>query len=160
MNDLLKSEKLKRSLSTSVKFPIRHVRTFKQFFKSFFFEIVWICGPSAWVSIKLENILAWNSGRIKNDISLLKLKSPIDFSPGVQPIHLPAPTFRSDKDSPQRTDIQSQVNGPVCLISGFGTIKFQGSPPDMLQQATVPLVTRNGLWPISHGLQWAIYSVR
>ena len=38
MNDLLKSEKLKRSLSTSVKFPIRHVRTLKQFLKSFFFR--------------------------------------------------------------------------------------------------------------------------
>merc|ERR1719394_61282 len=78
---------------------------------------------------------AWNSGRLKNDISLLKLKTPIDFSPGVQPIHLPTAEFRSDKDSPQRTDIQSQVNGPICLISGYGTIKFEGSPPDMLQQA-------------------------
>ena len=67
---------------------------------------------------------------------------PIDFSPGVQPINLPGPSFQSDRQSPQRTDLQSQVNGPVCLISGYGTIRFQGSTPDMLQQATVPLVTR------------------
>ena len=148
MKDLLKSEKLKRSLSTSVKFPILRVRTSYQFLKT----------PLERFLIFL--ILAWNSGRIKNDISLLKLKSPIDFSPGVQPIQLPAPTFRSDKDSPQQTDIQSQVYGPVCLISGFGTIEFQGSPPDMLQQATVPLVTRNGLWSLTYGLQGEICSVR
>ena len=110
------------------------------------FKIEPICGWSAEAFIFFYKIaLAWNSGRLKNDISLLKLKTPIDFSPGVQPIHLPAAEFRSDKDSPQRTDIQSQVNGPVCLISGYGTIKFKGSPPDMLQQATVPLITRNGL---------------
>ena len=103
-----------------------------------------MCDWSAKALFFYNIALAWNSGRLKNDISLLKLKTPINFSPGVQPIHLPAPKFRSDKDSPQRTDMQSQVNGPVCLISGYGTIKFKGSPSDMLQQATVPLITRNG----------------
>ena len=86
---------------------------------------------------------------IKNDIALLKLKTPIDFSAGVQPIHLPVSTFMSDKESPQRTDFESQVNGPVCLISGYGTIKFKGRGADMLQQATVPLVTRHGFQFVS-----------
>ena len=127
MNDLLKSEMLKRSLNTLV-----------IFFDLFPFGTLW----SAWT---LTPILAWNSNRgLKNDISLLKLKTPIDFSPGVQPIQLPRPTFRSDRGSPQRTDNFSQINGPVCLISGYGTIQFRGRPANMLQQATVPLVTRKG----------------
>ena len=127
MNDLLKSEMLKRSLNTLVIF--------------FLSVLVW----NALVSMDIDPILAWNSNRgLENDISLLKLKTPIDFSPGVQPIQLPRPTFRSDRDSPQRTDNFSQINGPVCLISGYGTIQFGGRPANMLQQATVPLVTRKG----------------
>ena len=119
---------------------VRDVEAIIEHFGNFYlfsFGTLW----SAWT---LTPILAWNSGALKNDISLLKLKTPIDFSPGVQPIQLPRPTFRSDRDSPQRTDNFSQINGPVCLISGYGTIQFRGRPANMLQQATVPLVTRKG----------------
>ena len=121
---------------------VRDVEAIIEHFGNFFYLSSF---GTLWFQWTLTLILAWDSnGESENDISLLKLKTPIDFSPGVQPIQLPRPTFRSDRDSPQRTDNFSQINGPVCLISGYGTIQFRGRPANMLQQATVPLVTRKG----------------
>ncbi|XP_041863730.1 enteropeptidase [Melanotaenia boesemani] len=61
------------------------------------------------------------------DIAMVHLQQPINFTQWVQPVCLPA-------------EGQSFPAGSECLITGWGREAEDGSLPDVLQEAVVPLV--------------------
>ncbi|XP_066982933.1 trypsin-1-like [Macrobrachium rosenbergii] len=63
---------------------------------------------------------------VANDIALLRLSSPITLDDCSQPIALP------DKDHLATGD---------CVVSGWGTLKEEGHPSDILQKATIPMMS-------------------
>lgn len=62
---------------------------------------------------------------LQNDIALIKMKQPILFGPHVSPICLP--------------DFDFDV-GTSCYVTGWGYLGPLGSPSDILQETTVPLM--------------------
>ncbi|XP_068213912.1 trypsin-1-like [Palaemon carinicauda] len=63
---------------------------------------------------------------VANDIALLRLSTPIKFDDCSQPIALP------EKDHLASGD---------CVVSGWGTLQEEGHPSDILQKATIPMMT-------------------
>ncbi|XP_059499532.1 transmembrane protease serine 9-like isoform X2 [Stegostoma tigrinum] len=61
------------------------------------------------------------------DIAVLKLSSPLNFAANIQPICLPS----SD---------QVFQAGVSCIITGWGTLSFEGSLPQILQKANVDII--------------------
>lgn len=62
---------------------------------------------------------------LANDIALLKLETPFEFSDKVAPIKLP---------------FKGQETTGNCTVTGWGTLSFFGQPSDILQKVTVPVV--------------------
>jgi trypsin len=69
---------------------------------------------------------SYNSGTFENDISLLKVGTPLVFDDFVSGVTLPA-------------QLQSFTGDAV--VSGWGTLTSGGSSPDTLQYVTVPIVS-------------------
>jgi len=65
---------------------------------------------------------------INNDIAVFELEKPIQFNKYVQPVCLP------DKDVPVGTD---------CYITGWGKVRHPGSMTNILQQAKMPVVSKD-----------------
>ena len=63
-----------------------------------------------------------------HDITLLKLKNPATFGPGVGLVCLPDLNI-------------SLVPGKRCYVTGWGTLSSGGYQPDYLQEASVPIVS-------------------
>ncbi|XP_001505529.1 chymotrypsin-like protease CTRL-1 [Ornithorhynchus anatinus] len=73
----------------------------------------------------------WNPNTMNNDITLLKLSSPAQLTPGVSPVCLASP----NEVLPQ---------GPTCVSTGWGRISGEDNiVPPLLQQVVLPLVTVN-----------------
>ncbi|XP_078375353.1 trypsin-like isoform X2 [Oculina patagonica] len=70
----------------------------------------------------------WNRPTADYDIALIKLKNPIKFNSNVRPVCLPTTDFATGTD---------------CYISGWGRTVEGGSAAEILQQAQVPLVSRD-----------------
>ena len=70
--------------------------------------------------------------RNSNDIALIKLARPAMMSRGVGLVCLP-------DDSPV---LPYDYSTKKCWISGWGRLKSGGDTPDVLMQASVPLVSR------------------
>ena len=71
---------------------------------------------------------------------MLKLKTPLHYSRGVQPICLP------DQDFDLRVNFETshtEETGPVCTISGWGDTKSDVS--NVLQQAALPVLSPKSL---------------
>ncbi|XP_073334998.1 enteropeptidase [Pagrus major] len=64
------------------------------------------------------------------DIALMHLEQPVNFTQTVQPVCLP----------PEGQDFTA---GRKCFIAGWGRLTEQGSVPDVLQEAEVPLVAQD-----------------
>ncbi|XP_049447903.1 enteropeptidase [Epinephelus fuscoguttatus] len=75
------------------------------------------------------------------DIAMMHLQQPISFTQFVQPLCLPA-------------EGQNFTAGTRCLIAGWGRVAEQGSLPDVLQEAKVPLVLQEQC-----GLQLPEYTI-
>ncbi|KAL9986065.1 hypothetical protein ACROYT_G000134 [Oculina patagonica] len=67
-----------------------------------------------------------------NDIALIKLASPAVLGKGVGLVCLPDSGHHLPFDNINKT----------CWITGWGTLSFLGSSPNTLQQASVPLVSK------------------
>lgn len=63
-----------------------------------------------------------------NDIALLKLESRLQFNDRVKSIAMPPKGY-------------NVPDGAPLLVSGWGTLTWQGSSPERLQQVTVPAVS-------------------
>lgn len=63
-----------------------------------------------------------------NDIAVLKLQNPLHFNSKVRHTPLPAKG-------------RKVPNGAPLLVSGWGTLTWQGSSPERLQQVIVPAVS-------------------
>ncbi|XP_034436879.1 enteropeptidase-like isoform X2 [Hippoglossus hippoglossus] len=64
------------------------------------------------------------------DIAMMHLEQQINFTQSIQPLCLPA-------------EGQKVKPGKQCFIAGWGRDVEQGSPPDVLQEAKVPLVVQD-----------------
>ncbi|XP_030294085.1 enteropeptidase [Sparus aurata] len=64
------------------------------------------------------------------DIALMHLEQPVNFTQTVQPVCLPP-------------EGQEYTAGRKCFIAGWGRLAEQGSLPDVLQEAEVPLVAQD-----------------
>ncbi|XP_078373258.1 trypsin-like isoform X2 [Oculina patagonica] len=71
---------------------------------------------------------SWNWPTIDYDIALIKLKNPIKFNNNVRPVCLPTTDF---------------APGTNCYITGWGSTTEGGNESQILQQAEVPLVSRD-----------------
>ena len=71
--------------------------------------------------------------RYAHDIALLKLKSPAVLGKGVGLVCLPNPSNALPIDNASKR----------CWITGWGTLSSGGSQPNILQQASVPLVSKS-----------------
>uniref|UniRef100_A0A4W4FWX2 pancreatic elastase II n=1 Tax=Electrophorus electricus TaxID=8005 RepID=A0A4W4FWX2_ELEEL len=71
----------------------------------------------------------WDSARIRlvNDIALIKLQTPVQFSDTIKPACLPK-------------DGQVLPNATPCYVTGWGRLWTGGPTPDILQQALLPVV--------------------
>ncbi|XP_006641623.2 serine protease hepsin [Lepisosteus oculatus] len=63
-----------------------------------------------------------------NDIAVIALSAPLTFSDYIQPVCLPALS-------------QSLIDGKVCMVTGWGNIKYYGQPSDILQEASIPVIS-------------------
>ena len=82
--------------------------------------------------IEIEQIITheqYNPSTYDYDIALMKLKTPIKFTPRVRPVCLP------DDDM----DFSAGTN---CYVTGWGALQEGGRFPKRLYQAKVPLVDR------------------
>lgn len=68
-----------------------------------------------------------------NDIALLKLSKPASLGRGVGLVCLSNPSTNLPIDDPNKK----------CFITGWGTLSSGGSQPNVLMQASVPLVSRS-----------------
>ncbi|XP_076041677.1 trypsin-1-like [Oratosquilla oratoria] len=73
--------------------------------------------------IRHEHFSSWT---FANDISLLKLETPLEFNEYVQPIDLPA---------------QGQDSMGDCIVTGWGALFEGGSTTNKLMKVTAPIVT-------------------
>uniref|UniRef100_A0A3Q2UDX9 Elastase 2 like n=1 Tax=Fundulus heteroclitus TaxID=8078 RepID=A0A3Q2UDX9_FUNHE len=69
----------------------------------------------------------WNSFFIRNDIALIKLESPVEFSDNIHAACLPPGGFILPHDAP-------------CYVTGWGRLYTGGPIADILQQALLPVV--------------------
>ncbi|KAI4898501.1 hypothetical protein NFI96_020953, partial [Prochilodus magdalenae] len=69
----------------------------------------------------------WDSSRIRNDIALIKLETPVQLTDGIQPACLPP-------------DGQVLPNAAPCYVTGWGRLWTGGPLADILQQALLPVV--------------------
>ena len=69
-----------------------------------------------------------NPQRFSNDIALLKLATPAELGAAVGPVCLPDPSI-------------PLPHSEHCWITGWGTLSSGGAQPDVLMEATVPLVS-------------------
>lgn len=65
-----------------------------------------------------------------NDIAVIYLATPLNFSDYIQPICLPAHR-------------QPLVDGKVCTVTGWGNTKYYGQPSVILQEASVPVISNS-----------------
>ncbi|XP_049642416.1 chymotrypsinogen B isoform X2 [Suncus etruscus] len=72
----------------------------------------------------------FNMLTVRNDITLLKLATPAQFSETVSAVCLPS----ADDDFPA---------GTMCATTGWGKTKYNGKTPDKLQQAALPLLSND-----------------
>ncbi|CAM9383880.1 unnamed protein product [Lampetra planeri] len=63
-----------------------------------------------------------------NDIALLRLASPVNYTDEIQPVCLPEGR-------------EQFFPGTLCYVAGWGLINNAGASPDVLQEAGVPLVS-------------------
>jgi len=71
----------------------------------------------------------YNNRDLTNDICLLKLATPLEWTDFVQPIALPAPLLETEA-------------GTDCIVTGWGTLTEGGiSLPNVLHKVTVPVVS-------------------
>ena len=70
--------------------------------------------------------------RESNDIALIKLVSPADLGEGVELVCLPDTKNHLPFDNLNKK----------CWITGWGKLSYQGSSPNTLMQASVPLVSK------------------
>eukprot|EP00062_Callorhinchus_milii_P005437 gi/632944860/ref/XP_007887731.1/ PREDICTED: chymotrypsin A-like [Callorhinchus milii] len=79
----------------------------------------------------------WDSYNINNDVTVVKLKSSVTFTPRISPVCL-----ASNPDL--------FPGGKMCMTSGWGlTNPFDSNTPCILQQAALPLLTYeqcNNIW--------------
>ena len=83
----------------------------------------------------------YNDTTMENDVLILKLKEPLEFSDKIQPACLPKkrffpPTMKMDENG------LLTKNGTICYASGWGTKQFGGSSPMTLQYAGIPLLSK------------------
>uniref|UniRef100_H2UK69 pancreatic elastase II n=1 Tax=Takifugu rubripes TaxID=31033 RepID=H2UK69_TAKRU len=71
---------------------------------------------------------AWDSYRIRNDIALIKLSTPVQRSDSIMPACLPASGEILPHSSP-------------CYVTGWGRLWTGGPIADILQQARLPVVS-------------------
>ncbi|XP_020789112.1 chymotrypsin-like elastase family member 2A [Boleophthalmus pectinirostris] len=69
----------------------------------------------------------WDSARIRNDIALIKLATPVNYSDSIMPACLPP-----------RGDVMP--NNYPCYVTGWGRLWTGGPIADTLQQALLPVV--------------------
>ncbi|XP_026576693.1 chymotrypsin-C-like [Pseudonaja textilis] len=82
------------------------------------------------VAVAVEKAIVhekWNSLFIINDIALLKLAQPVEFSDTIQPSCLPAPDLLLPQGFP-------------CYVTGWGRLWTNGPIADTLQQGLLPVV--------------------
>jgi secreted trypsin-like serine protease len=73
--------------------------------------------------------LPWAAEHMKNDIIIIKLKSPLKFNDNVQPACLPdVASF-----------VKAQASKQMAVLSGWGGLKDQGETPNLLQFLPLPL---------------------
>ncbi|XP_046504290.1 enteropeptidase [Equus quagga] len=70
----------------------------------------------------------YNKRRKESDIAMMHLEFKVNYTDYIQPICLPE---------------ENQVfpPGSICSIAGWGTVEYQGSTADILQEADVPLLS-------------------
>ncbi|XP_068609208.1 chymotrypsin-like elastase family member 2A [Brachionichthys hirsutus] len=72
----------------------------------------------------------WDSYRIRNDIALIKLSTPVKLSDKIMPACLPPSGEILPNDSP-------------CYVTGWGRLWTGGPIADVLQQAPLPVVSHH-----------------
>ncbi|KAM3872410.1 chymotrypsin-like elastase family member 2A [Diretmus argenteus] len=83
------------------------------------------------IAISPEKIIVhenWDSYRIRNDIALIKLSTPVTFTDSIQAACLP--------DSGHVL-----AHGAPCYVTGWGRIWTGGPIADVLQQALLPVIS-------------------
>ncbi|KAL1021270.1 hypothetical protein UPYG_G00010980 [Umbra pygmaea] len=70
----------------------------------------------------------WDSARIRNDIALIKLETPVSFSDSIMAACLPDSDFVLPHNAP-------------CYVTGWGRLYTGGPLADVLQQALLPVVS-------------------
>uniref|UniRef100_A0A669F286 Serine protease 27-like n=1 Tax=Oreochromis niloticus TaxID=8128 RepID=A0A669F286_ORENI len=85
------------------------------------------------VTVTLANIIChpdYDSTTMNNDMCLLQLSAPVNFTDYIQPVCLASAgsTFN---------------NGTSSWVTGFGTLSSGGSTPETLQEVNVPIVGNN-----------------
>jgi trypsin len=82
--------------------------------------------------VDIETIIGhpdYDSSDLTNDICLLKLKTPLEWTDFVQPIALPAPMEETEADT-------------ECTVTGWGTLSEGGlNLPNVLHKVNVPIVS-------------------
>ncbi|XP_072939715.1 trypsin delta-like [Epargyreus clarus] len=72
---------------------------------------------------------SYTSATLENDIALLVTRSDMSFSKSVKAINIASKNF-------------NLPNGTEALVSGFGTVSYEGSPSDVLLAAKVNIVPK------------------
>jgi len=75
------------------------------------------------------------------DVALIKLREPITFNNDVRPVCLPTKDF---------------LPGTNCSVTGWGNTRWDGNIAQILQQAQVPLVSRDTCQQAYSDLGWNI----
>uniref|UniRef100_A0A4W5PR76 pancreatic elastase II n=1 Tax=Hucho hucho TaxID=62062 RepID=A0A4W5PR76_9TELE len=85
-------------------------------------------GSMAFTPAKIIVHENWDSYRIRNDIALIKLQSPVTFSHSIMAACLPDSGTVLDHNAP-------------CYVTGWGRLWTGGPIADILQQALLPVVS-------------------
>ncbi|CAL4214847.1 unnamed protein product [Meganyctiphanes norvegica] len=73
----------------------------------------------------------YDANTVINDIAVIELSSPVQFSQGISPVCLP---------TSQRTQL---FDGDDATVTGWGTTSFQGSDSDVLLEVTLPVIANS-----------------
>ncbi|XP_055909982.1 venom serine protease Bi-VSP-like [Eupeodes corollae] len=85
------------------------------------------------VDVRIKRQIAheqYNLKSISNDIALLQLNAPVSFTEFISPICLPEDI----------KFMQQDFVGNNPFVAGWGTVKFQGAPSNVLREAQVPII--------------------
>ena len=96
--------------------------------------------------ISIERIIIhddYDTDTLDNDIALLKLKTPIKYNSRVQPVCLSSSHLPADTE---------------CWVTGWGASEENGHNPAILQQAKIPLVSKQRC-SHSYGNRWVTKSM-